>query len=292
MGTNKIVLRTIDEIMADYTPVYKPIYPLLLGKSQQYTEEVGKITFKRLETVGDVRAHHVLPKDTEIREVQVKENSKAFKKYFLANEFAQSALQDSAQVEDVIRQVLDEHQRQMDEIVLLGEGTSDSTMINNGLFWSGDSNYVLEGTDAEIFLDDSPLMAMHNAVIASAIKADLVAGRKLIIFYGTDVLPLFRGLHESYPTAFKATLADVLGSNFSFAEMPADVTPASADGWIVVNLDQVKMHYTSLPGIHAQGVDERKMEVWTRFLMGSSMVDVLALNGIVRQPAAVEATDA
>lgn len=291
MSTNKIVLRSIDELMNDYVPVYKPIFPLLLGKSQQYNEEVGKVNFKRLETVGDVRAHHILPKDSEIREVSVKEASKTFKKYFLANEFAQSALQDRSQVEDVVAQVLDEHQRQMDELVLLGEGTSDSTMINNGLFWSGDSNYVLEGTPSEIFLDDAPLMAMHGAVVQSALKADLVAGRKLIMFYGDDVLPLFRGLHESYPTAFKKTLSDVLGANFSFVEMPADVTPTSTNGWIVVNLDQVKLHYTSLPSIHAQGVDERKMEVWTRFLMGSSMVDVLALNGIVRQPATVAASD-
>src|SRR4051812_26135560 len=133
MATNKVLLRTVDEFMADYTPVYQPIYPLLLGKSQAYAEEVGQVNFKRANTVGDIRAHHITPKDTEIRQIAVGESSKAFKKYFLANQFIQSLLQDQQGIEDVVAQVLDEHQKQMDELILLGEGTSNSTMFNNGL---------------------------------------------------------------------------------------------------------------------------------------------------------------
>lgn len=288
MSTNKLVLRSIDEQMADYTPIYQPIYPLFLGKSQQYSEEVGKINFKRLEAVGDIRARHITPKDTDIRQIAVKEGQKTFKKYFMANEFAQSSLQDSQQVEDVNAQVLDEHQKQMDELLLLGDGTASNNVANNGLFWSADSNWV-EESSSEIDTDADPLIGLHAKVIEKSLDANLVSGRKLIMFYGADVLAKFNSLYASQPVPFKRVLAEVLGGNYSFAEMPADVTPANSSGFIIANMDQTKLHYTTLPGIHAQGVDERKMEVWTRFLMGSCMLEVLASGAVIKQPLTFEA---
>jgi hypothetical protein len=134
--TNKIVLRTVEEFMSDYKPTYSPLYTLFLAKSQAYSEQVGQASFKRLDTVGDIRAKHVTPKDTELQQIAAKESSKTFKKYFLANQYIESNLQDRQGLEDVKAQVLDEHQKQADDLFLLGEGTSNSTMINNGLFWS------------------------------------------------------------------------------------------------------------------------------------------------------------
>src|SRR3954469_18301172 len=99
MSTSKLVLKSVDEFMADYQPIYQPLYPLFLGNAQQYSEEVGQINFKRLEAVGDIRAHHILPKDSDIRQIAVKEGSKTFKKYFLANQFVQSSLQDQSRTE-------------------------------------------------------------------------------------------------------------------------------------------------------------------------------------------------
>ena len=71
--------------------------------------------------------------------------------------------------------------------------------------------------------------------------------------------------------------------------MPTAVTPAGVQGWIVVNLDQIKFHYTVLPNLKAQGVNDEKMYTWHNFLMGSCMVEVLAENGIIHQPATFEA---
>ena len=73
MATNKIALRTVEEFMSDYTPVYSPIYPLFMGKSQKYEREVGELNFRRVEAVGDIRAKHITPKDTEIRRISVRE---------------------------------------------------------------------------------------------------------------------------------------------------------------------------------------------------------------------------
>jgi hypothetical protein len=283
MGTNKVALRSVEEFMADYVPVYQPIYPLFLGRSQSYSEEVGQLTFKRLEAVGDIRAKHVTPKDTVIKQIGAIENSRSFKKYFLANEFVQSSLQDRQGIEDVQAQVLDEHQKQMDDLFLLGEGTSASTMINNGLFWSNDPNYVLQSS-SELASTGGHLPALHASVVTQAILANKVAGRKVIMFYGTTMMPKVNGLYSDGTVPFKRALAEVLGPNFQIAEIPADVTPSSANGFIIANLDQVKMHYTAVPQVHAQGVDDRKMEVWTRFMMGSVMLEVNALNGIIRQP--------
>lgn len=282
MSTNKIVLREVDEIMADYVPTYQPIWPLLLGKSQSYPEEVGKLNFKRLEAVGNIRTQHYNPKDTSIHQISVVEKTKIFKKYFLAGQFVQSTLQDRSQNEDVVKQVLDENNKLMDDLVLLGEGTSASTMINNGLYWSDDANYLLESS-SELASTGGHLPALHASVVAEKLLADSVAGRKVILFYGSTMLAKLCGIYDSSVT-FKSALQNAIGANYSIVEMPSEVTPSSANGFMILNLDQIKLHYTTAPKLSAQGVDERNMEVWHNFLMGSTMVEVLAYKGIIRKP--------
>ena len=286
MSTNKVMLRSVEEFMADYKPVYVPIYAKLLGNSQAYSEEVGKISFNRLEAVGDLRAKHLTPKDTVIEQITARESSKTFKKYFLGKQFIQSALQDNSRTEQVIAQVLDEHQKHMDDLVLLGEGTSTSDMINNGLFWSNDANYDLESSKDYGDVSDDPLVDLHKQVMTACETAKQLDGDKLVIFYGSTLLPYFNGVYASSSQPFKKILADVLGQGWDFAEMPSAVTPSNTNGVIVVTLPQVKLHYTALPQLKDQGVNSEKMYSWHNFLMGSAMVDVLALNGIVRQPLA------
>jgi hypothetical protein len=286
--TSKLVLRDVDQFMADYVPVYQPLYPLFLGKSQSYAEEVGKLTFKRLEAVGDIRQKHILPKDTEIRQIAAVESSKSFKKYFLANQYVQSSLQDQGQNEDVIRQVLDEHQKQMDDLFLLGEGTSASTMINNGLFWSNDPFYEVESS-VELDTDQDVAISLHQAVMANASDANQVAGRKALIYYGANVVPLFNGLFAASSQSVKSVLGSSLGPSYSIVEMPQAVTPASSHGWLIANLDQVKLHYTSLPQLKDQGVNAEKMYSWHNFLMGSCMLEVLADQAVIKQPVTIEA---
>jgi hypothetical protein len=280
--TNKVVLRSTDEFMSDYVPVYQPLYPLFMGKSQSYSEEVGAVNFKRVSAVGDIRAKHITPKDTEIQQIAVNDAKKTFKKYFLANQFIQSALQDQEGTEEVVAQVLDEHQKQADELLLLGEGTSASDMINNGLIWSNDPNYRLKGSAAISGTD--PLIMLHSKVMSIVSEANQVAGRKAIIFYGATQLDKVNSLYAAQPVAFKTVLAQVLGANASIAEMPSAVTPANTNGFIVVNLDQVKLHYTTMPKLQDQGVNDEKMYAWFNFLMGSMMLEVLASGGIIRQP--------
>lgn len=287
--TNKLVLRTVIDLMADYVPLYNPLYPLLLGNSQSYTEEVGKIDFRRLNAVGDIRAHHQLPKDTDIRQISVTETSKIFKKYFLANQFTQSTLQDLSQNEDVVKQVLDEHQRQMDSLVLFGDGSASNNVFNNGLFWSADPNWVenssatVDGTSGK-----DPLISLMAKVMATVRTADLISGRKVLIFYGADILTQYDGVYAVSALPFKQVLSQVLADRpYSVTYMPPDVTPANSFGWIIVNLDQVKMHYTALPQLKAQGVNDEKMYAWHNFMMGSAMIDVKALNAVIKQPATV-----
>lgn len=283
--TNKVALKTVEEFMADYMPVYQPLFALFLGKSQAYSEEVGTIDFKRVDTVGDIRAKHITPKDTEIKQIGVAEGKKTFKKYFLANQFIQSLLQDPRGNQDVIAQVLDEHNKQADDLLLLGEGTSAGTVVNNGLFWSGDANYLLEnsvavaaGTAADHLKD------MHTKIMASAAKADDIAGRKVLIVYGATACAKFDSLYANTDAPFKKVLAEVLGENYTLVKLPSAVTPDSANGWIIANLDQIKLHYVVLPQLKAQGVNEEKMYSWHNFLLGSMMLEVLQYKAIIRQP--------
>lgn len=280
MSTNKIVLRSVEQFMSDYTPIYQPIYPLFLGKSQQYAAEVGKLDFRRVQTVGDIRAKHLTPKDTEIRQVAVMEGKKTFKKYFLANQFQLSQYQDRQGVEEIVAQVLDEHQVQTDELFLLGEGSTPGTQINNGLFLSSDANYTLEGS-SEIPTTNR-LHEFFTRVTTTASKADQVAGRKVILFYG-NVKPLLRSLFPNSDTLVKTVLAAALGPNYSIVEVP-DAPLSGVNGWIVANMDQVKTHYTAFPQLLDQGDNREKMYLWFNFMLGSMMLEVLAKDAVIRQP--------
>lgn len=287
--TNKIILRSVDEFMQDYVPVYQPIWPLFTGaKSQSYSVEVGKINFKRLEAMGDLRMKAITPKDTEIFQVSAKESNKVFKKHFFASQYIQSELQDRQGNEDVVAQVLDENQKLGDDLLLSGEGTAANNVVNNGLYWSADANYVLE-TSIEIDNANAWLTDLHAQVVTAKIKADLVAGRKMVIFYGATMMPKVNGLYAASAQPFKASLQAVLGANYSIVELPADVTPSGANGWMIVNMDQVKLHVTLLPELHAQGINEEKMYSWHNFLVGSMMLEVLASKAIIRQPVTFEA---
>lgn len=283
--TNKLVLRDVDQVMADYTPIYNPLYPLFLGKSVSYAEEVGKLTFRRLEAMGDIRTKHITPKDTEIREISVTEKTKVFKKYFFANRYVQSSLQDASQNEDVVKQVLEEAQRYQDDLFLLGEGTSASTMVNNGLFWSSDANYSLQNSiEIAKATDGTHLVDLHAQVVTAKLACDVVAGRKTIIFYGSLMLPKVNGIYLSSSRTFKEVLAGALGAGYGIVEMPADVTPANTNGFIIANYDQCKLHYTALPKLLQQGINDEKLYSWHNFLQGSMMLEVLANKGIYRQP--------
>ena len=290
MSTNKLVLKSVDEFMADYKPTYQPIFPLFLGNSQQYNEEVGVMNFKRLEAVGDIRQKHILPKDTDIKQIAVVEKSKVFKKYFLANQFTQSALQAQDRVDDVVRQVLDEHNKQMDEMLISGEGTSNSDVINNGLFWSGDSNLVVNGSaELDTDADTGGAIGLHAKVLEQAELANSVAGRKLIVFYGSNIIPIVNGLFQSNPMSVKKVIQESLGAGYSTINLPSSITPASNHGFMIINMDQIKLHYSVLPSLKSQGVNEEKMYSWHNFLMGSSMIEILASGAITKQPLTVEA---
>ena len=142
-------------------------------------------------------------------------------------------MQELGQIEDVVRQVLDEHQKQMDEMFLLGEGTSSSNMLNNALFWSGDSNWVEESSAAINGVSVDPLIDFHAKVMATIRLAQTVSGRKLLLFYGTTLMPYYDGIYASISTPFKKVLQDSLvGKDVTLGEIPAGITPSGANGWI------------------------------------------------------------
>jgi len=276
--------------MAGYVPTYQQLYPLFKGKSQAYPDQVGSLNFKRMSAVSDIRAKHLLPKDTEMKQIAVSEGTKTFKKYFLANQYVQSLLQDTQGNEDVVKQVLDEHQKQMDDLFLLGEGTSASTMINNGLFWSSDPNYRLENSvELDKGTAEDHLRDAHTKIMAAAEVSNQIAGRKVIIPYGSTMCAKFDSLYANTDAVFKTVLAEALGANYSIVKLPSAVTPSNTNGFIVCNLDQVKLNYTVLPSLAAQGINEEKMYAWHNFLMGSCMLEVLVDDAVIRQPVTFEA---
>lgn len=291
MPTNKIVLKEVDQFMADFVPTYQPLYSLFLRNSVKYNEEVGVLNFKRLEAVGDIRNRRYTPKDTDMKQISVTEKAKIFHKYFYASQYTQSTLQDLDRTEDVTRQVLDEHNKHMDEILVKGEGTSNSDVVNNGLFWSGDSNLVVNSSaELDTDADANGAIALHAKVMEVAETAGVISGNKVVIYYGSNIIPIANGLFASSPSSVKQAIQESLGAGYERSvNLPSSLTPASNHGFMIVNLDQVKLHYLTLPKLAAQGVNEEKMYSWHNFLMGSCMLELLAPGAVIKQPLTVEA---
>lgn len=287
--TNKVTeLKSIEQFIKDYTPTYQPIYPLLMKNAVSYSEEVGEVKFKRLEVVGDIRQKRITPKQNVMHQFGAKMGTKQFAKYFFGNQFTQSLFQSQDGIEDIVRQALDEHQKQADELALYGEGTSDGTVVNNGLFYSGDANHVTNSS-VELDTDADTLIDLHTQLMSIKSDADDIAGEKLMLFYGANLRSLYDKNYSSDPIPFKRVLSEACGPNYSFAKIPTAVQPASGDGVIIVNLDQIKTHYMTLPVLKKQGINDEKDYAWFNFLMGSMMVEVLANGAVIRQPFTLEA---
>jgi hypothetical protein len=285
-ATNKVVLRTVEQFMAGYNPTYQPFYPLLLRNSIAYPQEVGKINFHRLEAVGDLRARHITPKDTEIFQIAVRDSSKTFKKYFLGNQYVQSLLQGREDLEGIVAQVLDENQKKQDDLVLLGEGTSASTMINNGLYWSNDTNYILNNS-AQIDNAPDTQGQLYSKIVEIWNQQRDLSGPKTLVLYGDTLLTKYDSLIPEQAVSVRSLVEEAIGQ--AAVRLPSVVTPSSANGIIVVTDQQALMHYTVLPSLKGQGVNEEKGHSWHNFLMGSTMLEVKAYGGVIRQPLTFEA---
>lgn len=281
MSTNKIVLRSIEEVMNDYRPTYNPLYTIFLGNAQAYDEYAGDVKYKELTTIGDIRAKHYTPKDTEMSQISVGEASKVFRKYFLANQYIVSDIQSRDGDEQVVAQVLDEHQVQMDELFLFGDDLTGANIVNNGLFHSNDPNYNLRSSAS--VANATAQSDMHDRIMTAYNDIKDQDGRKVIIFYGSDSLKVFNSIYAQTSVAFKKVLGDVL-DNVDFTEIPTKVTPSGVNGFIIVNLDRVKLNYVKLPELEDQDHNREKKYIWHNFLMGSCMLDVREKNAVTRQP--------
>lgn len=280
--TNKIVLRTVEEFMNDYKPGYTSIMPLFMSNAQQHAIEVGTSDFKRIETIGDIRSRRFGPKDTELHQINAKEGKKTFSKYFFGSQFIQSQLQNVEGYEDVVAQVLDEHNKQGDEIFLTGDGTSDGTVLNNGLFYSKDPNYT-KNASANIAATSDNLPGFYAKLAEVIEDANDIDGQKTVLVYGADARKKMVSLFPQTERSLQAVLDETF-SDIAFNLLPKSITPTGTNGFIVVNLTQTKLHYTVLPSVRKQGVNDEKDYAWTNFIMGSSMLEVLAKDGVIHQP--------
>lgn len=282
MQTGKIVLREIETMMNDFKPTYIPLMPLFLAVAQIYAIEEGKVKFTSLDAVGDLRGKLLGSKDTEMHVINSKEGSKTFKKYFFGAKYKQSNFQDTAGYERVTGQTLDEHNVQNDELFL-------GTDVNSGLYTSTDANYDLKASyEVKKDTDGEHLADLYQKMVSAVEEADTVDGEKLILVYGDAMIAKFNGLFGKTNTPFSKAISDAL-PNASFNKMPKKITPAGANGFMVVNMAQIKVHYCTLPKVMGQGVNDEDMYAWTNFIIGSSMVDVLVKGGILRQPVTFEA---
>lgn len=286
MTTQKNVLRSIDETITNYVPTYRAIYPLFLPRGRQYQAEVGKINYKQIDAMGDIRAKHYTPKDTEMQTISTGESAKLFHKYFMANKYTVSTLQDLNEIQRIQTQVLEEHQKQADEFLFMGDPVN-GTQTNNSLYLSNDTNYIVNGSEeVDVNANQNKL---HELVVSVAEEANNIAGRKLLFHYGTELNKVWNSLWTSGPKPFKSLLQEVLGPDYVQIQLPSSLVPNTAQGFKIVNLDHTILNYTLVPTIDDQGTNLEMKYHWFNFIFGSMMVDVETKGAIIRQPVTLAA---
>lgn len=284
MPTNLIKLKSEEQFTADFQPTHNPIFALFLENGQAYPQVVGDVKMSSVSTVGDIRAKRTTPKDNVIKQIAVASGSKTFSKYFFGNQYIISLLQAQEGTDSILAEVLDEHNKQADDLLMLGEGTAANNVINNGLYWSADPNYTLNNSAAIAAGSDSDhLRNLHAKIMEQWTIAGALSGRRALMLYGDTVIAKYNSLYASGNVPFSDTLEKALKDG-SVISVPKAVTPSGANGFMIVNFDQVKLHYVKLPGLDKQGINEEKNYAWFNFLLGSMMVEVKAKNGIIRQP--------
>jgi hypothetical protein len=245
------------------------------------------VTFKRAEAIGDLSPDRIDSKSTEIKQITAGESKKSFKKYFYGSQFRQSIYQDRQGYEDVVSQALDQYNIEQDKLLLTGDGEDDASVINAGLFYSNDSNYVKEssatvatGSAGAAHLDD-----LYDKMVAGFEEADTLNGDKLIFTYGDTMNTKLKALFQETKRPFISVLREGLvgGDSVNVAKMPSEIVPGG-NGWIIVNLDQIKLHWTTFGKIEDQDINREKKYAWTNLIMGSTMLEVTAKKGITHQP--------
>ncbi len=281
MSTNLIISQTSLEFLAGYIPVYSPIYPLFTQGGQQYAMQAAERTLRRAVALGDIRTKRISPKDTEVKAFNAGAQDKVFKAYMNVIRFSHSIFQDAAGVPDILAQALEEHQKVQDELLYFGDGATEGTQVNNGLYFSTDPNYIKE--TASSLASTNQLELFHQAVVTEA-RAVSVGGERSIIFYGDTCLASLDSLYTNGAGTVLGNLQEVLG-DFNLIRSPKGLAvPSGENGIMVVNHAQVKTHYVTEPVILDQDTDRKNMEAWANFVQGSMMVDVQGYGGIRRLP--------
>lgn len=278
MNSSHIGTADIDKMNESYNPAYAALVSLFLPKSEEYEAKEGSVNFKEVETVGDVKAKRISPKDTELELINTRISKKVFNKYYHGIKYTVSELQSDESFQKTIDQVLDEHLKQFDEIFVTGD------THNNGLLASSDTNYVLKASQPVGTTTPAKQAALLPLIAGIAEDMKSIAGSKTLYYYGiSDVINSI----DTNGISFKKLLNEVVGEEIELVKIPTEAlgaTYGALKGFVVVAHDHVSLNYTALPHVKASAMNEEGGYRWARFLSGSSMLEVNAKGAVQHQP--------
>lgn len=276
-ATNKPILRTAEEFAGQYTPVYPAIYPMFLsgGQAKPYERVEGTQKVKGVEAIGDMIAKKFSSKDTMIHQLHGKAKEFVFDKNFYLAEYKTGINQSTEGDPQLVQEFLDNQNLKLDQLLLFGDEG------NQGLYTNNSANYVTESAISSI--DPTDKHAFFEAIMASAEEADKNAGSKVLMLYGEMTRRLWRaGLFETGQASVQSNLMTALGSEYTPVLMPAQVTPSSVEGWLIINMNKIRVHHHGAPWME-MGEDAPRRLRYTHFLIGSVGVELLHNGAILKQ---------
>lgn len=276
-----------------WTPNYPAIYNLFLGPNSNAVNETTKddieqasVSFKTVETLGEVAAKPISEQSTEISRFKTGSKTKSYLKYLNGIAWKRKGLRATYEnFASISNQALNKILMQEDKEFLTGLD-ANGNQTNNGLFISNDPDYVEEKVSGAT---PTSLTSIKNTLDKDLelIRKEVV-GVKYIFAWGT-----MKDSLGGFPTEQSIrTTQDIIESSIPdvrFINPISDISAGASSsdigvgGYLIVTPSAVRLHHGLLTKILSLGYNEEEMRIWLNIGYNSKSLEVLAKMGIYKK---------
>ena len=275
MATNLYDIdKTVEVMVARTQATYNPLFSIF-SKKNEFNVELGKLSLKDFDTVGEIKAAQVNAQDTETARVETTSSKKTFYKNIFALIRERSSFQGAEGDDALINKIINGLSEQLDKRIWAGTTSFD----NNGIFGSADANYVSNASAAIA----STLAGLLDKIQTLKDSMETATGKGVVnvLAYG-DTKTKLRQINANTAETFSSIIART--ANVNMIEVPNNVLVSTESGIIMYRDDMVALNHTAMPRVYDTDEDKKASSKWVKFIFGDAMLDVETKGAMSKQP--------
>ena len=287
---NDYIRRLNDSWVENYPAVYRLFMNQnAVNESSETGDDLeqANITFKTVETLGEVSAAPISEQSTEMNRFKVGFATKNYLKYASGISWKKKGLKPTyANFNSISNQALNRILAQEDNEFITGKNGYGAT-VNNGLFLSQDPDYVTETAQASSYVGTLSSLNIEFQNQLDRINK-VTSGPKYIFAWGNVADSL-----KEFPTEQSLSIKrDILSNTLdgaTFIRPLADFTAGASaaekglGGYLIVTPSAVRLHYTFTTKIINLGYNEENLHIYLNIGYGSKGLEVLNKMGIYKK---------